>query len=178
MLYCSQLQKGGSYKALKKSVVIAILNFTHFKDDEDFLRCYKIVDQKHNNIMGTLQWHFIELPKFKFVQPQPGAPTNQSNLSFWLDFLKNADKKAEIPQQIPNEIAQAYGLVQSSEFNDDDKREIRERIGLLDIFDQQQMELANYAQLVQSLIGKRVGTEEFSEDEKALLKKLNIEGFK
>jgi len=185
-LYCSQLKRVESYKTLNKAIVIAILNFKQFTNDEDVLRCYKIRDELHNDQMKTLEWYFIELPKFQLVEPQADLASNQGTLNFWLDFLKNADKKTEIPPNVPNEVAQAYGMVERSSFTHEQQEDIRKRLGILNLFEKQEMELEElkgvkdeneiFKQLVQSLLSKRTAVEDLSEDEKQLVKLLKIEG--
>lgn len=82
----ADLLKGDNYREIKKTILICILDFIKFKKDNDYLRDYKIVDEKHSDHYKKYQIFFIELPKIKKLD-------KDSPITFWMEFLKNPDSE-------------------------------------------------------------------------------------
>jgi predicted transposase/invertase (TIGR01784 family) len=63
-LYTSQMQEGMSYRHLRKSITINLLDFTLFRDEESFHTVGKLFSTKtHEALTEDLEIHFVEIPK-------------------------------------------------------------------------------------------------------------------
>lgn len=86
-LFASQLKEGDSYKILKKTISIIILNFSLFKTDDRFWRkCYIKDDPTNTSVSELREIHFPEAAKVK-------GPIKNSQLSMRLAFLRNPYSK-------------------------------------------------------------------------------------
>lgn len=87
-LYTEQLSEGQTFNELKKTITINILDFEYIKVEnyhsvfhlwEDNRKDYKLTD--------VLEIRFIELPKFRRIQPDFSKPLDR-----WLLFLEDSPK--------------------------------------------------------------------------------------
>lgn len=88
-LYTEQLNEGQAFNELKKTITINILDFEYIKVEnyhsvfhlwEDSNKDYKLTD--------VLEIRFIELPKFRKIQPDMSKPLDR-----WLLFLEDSPKE-------------------------------------------------------------------------------------
>ena len=88
-LYTEQLSEGQPFIELKKTITINILDFEYIKVEnyhsvfhlwEDSNKDYKLTD--------VLEIRFIELPKFRKIQPDMSKPLDR-----WLLFLEHSPKE-------------------------------------------------------------------------------------
>ena len=88
-LFTEQLNEGQAFNELKKTITINILDFEYIKVEnyhsvfhlwEDSRKDYKLTD--------VLEIRFIELPKFRKIQPDMSKPIDR-----WLLFLEDSPKE-------------------------------------------------------------------------------------
>ncbi len=103
--YTGQIDTGEMYSKLKKTIVISILDFKYFKDDE---RVHRIIrakdvesDQEYEEL-DCFELHFIELKKFS---KELSALT--STLDRWITFLTKAYEydKGNVPEELSKDPA-------------------------------------------------------------------------
>ncbi|MEB8895389.1 Rpn family recombination-promoting nuclease/putative transposase [Bacillus cereus] len=80
-LYASQMQKGGSYDALRKTITINILNFPVFPEYEAFHTTGKLWDMELQKLLlDDLELHVIEIPKLM-------AQWKEKQVNPWEDYF-------------------------------------------------------------------------------------------
>lgn len=86
-MYANQLEEGQTYKELKKTITINILNF-NFISNERYYNLFHLREE-HSEFVLTdhIEIHFMELPK---LQEQSASLSDK--LVKWLLFLKGVDK--------------------------------------------------------------------------------------
>ena len=123
-----QLQIGEQYTNLKKSIVINLLNFNHYKRnsyhhvsrmkfDKSKENEYVDMGYKDEEELATkkLEMHFIELPKFK--KKNPGV---ENKIEQWLWTIIGEEEKIEMAEKDNKEIKKAIEIVDTMSM---DKRE-------------------------------------------------------
>ena len=105
-IYSNQLKKKDRFHDLKPVIVINLLNFVLFADEEDF-HCPLIISNSNNHKRHChdFETHFIEIPKLnKSCYDLDITPLEQ-----WVLFLKNPQKQHLKELAMRNEdIAKAY----------------------------------------------------------------------
>ena len=95
-LLCLQIQKGGEYGDLKRTVCINILAHSIFKDADtsDYYNAFAIINKHHpNHILTDLfEMYFIELPKWERVRKSE----EMSQLSYWLAYFSSKTTPEEL----------------------------------------------------------------------------------
>lgn len=88
-MYTDQIHEGEDYSVLKKCIHIGILDFTLFKEDEEFYSRFHLwEDNRRRMYTDKLEVHILELPKLsKFEYPK-------TELLEWAHFFA-AEKKEE-----------------------------------------------------------------------------------
>ena len=115
----TQIQKTEDYRALKKSIVIIILNyilykrgsyhhvahmkFEKIKPNEYVDMGYKVEDE---NATEELEMHFIEMPKF--IKKNPGV---EGKLEQWLWLISGREEKIKMAEDKNEEVKKAGILV-------------------------------------------------------------------
>jgi predicted transposase/invertase (TIGR01784 family) len=99
-VFTNQIESGGLYSKLNKTIVISILDFIYFPNDERHHRIFSLRDiETHETCTGLdyMDLHFIELKKFK-----KGLKEIKTTLDRWITFLNNAYKyeKGKIPGEL------------------------------------------------------------------------------
>lgn len=89
-MYTEQIEQGQSYDVLKRCVSISVLDFSLFKDQEDYYSCFHIwEDTRHIPYTDKMEFHVIELPKL------PAECREEGNRIFlWAKFI-DAERKEE-----------------------------------------------------------------------------------
>jgi len=103
--YTGQIDTGEMYSKLKKTIVISILDFKYFKDDERVHRIIRAKDVESNEEYQELdcfELHFIELKKFS---KELSALT--TTLDRWITFLTKAYEyeKGNVPEELSKDPA-------------------------------------------------------------------------
>lgn len=82
------IQKGQNYNEMKQVIIIAILGY-NLLDVEEYMSETKIVLDNHRNyeVIDSLKWYFIELPKFRKANPDMNNKLNQ-----WVAFIDDYDR--------------------------------------------------------------------------------------
>lgn len=94
-LYASQMQKGCSYDALRKTITINILNFSVFPEYETFHTTGKLWDiELQKLLIDDLELHIIEIPKLMAQWKQEQVNPWEDDFVRWLLLLSaNEDTK-------------------------------------------------------------------------------------
>ena len=82
-------KKGTNYEDISQIIMINILGFK-LLEVEDYISETAIVLNKHRDyeILTGIKWYFIELPKFREIQPDMNEKINQ-----WLAFIDDNNKE-------------------------------------------------------------------------------------
>ena len=85
-----ETDRGTDYKDINQVIMINILDYELFGFDE-YISETKVVLDKHREyeVMNGIKWYFIELPKFRRMNPNLNKKLNQ-----WLVLLDDYDKEA------------------------------------------------------------------------------------
>ncbi len=104
--YSSQIKKGEDYKKLKPVFFIGILDF-EISQNPNYLTRHKITDlETQENVIGDIEFNFIELPKFNKKENELKSIIEQ-----WIYFIKNAENLAVVPTSIKDKgLKSAYDI--------------------------------------------------------------------
>ena len=119
--YTSDFKQGQSYKELKRTVCINILNFNLF-DDDQFWGIGKLYDIKREAVISEdLEIQFIELNKMNHIDAS-------SPITFWIEFFKDpySDASQEIYTLVP-EILDAKSVFDRAIADDETRKKILQR---------------------------------------------------
>ena len=85
----SSQEKVTNYEDISQIIMINILGFK-LLEVEDYISETAIVLNKHRDyeILTGIKWYFIELPKFREIQPDMNEKINQ-----WLAFIDDNNKE-------------------------------------------------------------------------------------
>ncbi len=93
--YSSQIERGDLFEKLNPTFFIGILDFVVTKNT-DYISRHKIIDiVTGENFIKDIEFHFIELPKFKKTENQLTSIIEQ-----WVYFIKNAEDLVLIPESV------------------------------------------------------------------------------
>ena len=117
--YTNQLEQSGKYYTLKKTIIISMLDFDYFDNDEKYHRTMVIKDRDTGEIypqVDYLEMHFVELQKFN-----KDISHLDTSLDRWITFLTKAYEfeKGSIPKEFDNfpEIKKAINVLDTIYFN-------------------------------------------------------------
>ena len=97
-LMSEQLYTEKTYSALKKVVVISILDYYLFKESKQYHNIFYLKEKNNNSVLSDLvTFHYIELPKFEKEN------NIDTKLSEWLNFINGKDKE-KISMAIKNNV--------------------------------------------------------------------------
>ncbi|PEV72075.1 Rpn family recombination-promoting nuclease/putative transposase, partial [Bacillus cereus] len=103
-LYASQMQKGGSYDALRKTITINILNFPVFSEYETFHTTGKLWDiELQKLLVDDLELHVIEIPKLMAQWKEEQVNPWEDSFVRWL-LLLSANEDTQLTHTL-EEIA-------------------------------------------------------------------------
>ena len=82
-----ETKRGTEYKDIKQVILINILNYEMLGFDEYISEMVTVLD-KHRDyeVIKGIKWYFIELPKFRKINPDMNEKLNQ-----WLAFIDDYD---------------------------------------------------------------------------------------
>jgi len=125
-LYSEQIERGGDYTQLTRTVAISILDFTLFPQVQSLHTRFRFREPEHGlELSDILEIHYIELSKFRRDQPLVTL------LEKWLHALKFAEYYGvgleELPESIQaeEEIVMAFDAMNNA-YATDDVRELIE----------------------------------------------------
>ncbi len=103
-LYASQMQKGSSYDALRKTITINILNFPVFPEYETFHTTGKLWDMELQKLLlDDLELHVIEIPKLMAQWKEEQVNPWEDSFVRWL-LLLSANEDSQLTHTL-EEIA-------------------------------------------------------------------------
>ncbi|MEB8763159.1 Rpn family recombination-promoting nuclease/putative transposase [Bacillus cereus] len=109
-LYASQMQKGGSYDALRKTITINILNFPVFPEYEAFHTTGKLWDMELQKLLlDDLELHVIEIPKLMAQWKEKQVNPWEDSFLRWL-LLLSANEDTQFTHTL-EEIAMNRDLI-------------------------------------------------------------------
>jgi predicted transposase/invertase (TIGR01784 family) len=104
-LYASQMQKGGSYDALRKTITINILNFPVFPEYETFRTTGKLWDiELQKLLIDDLELHIIEIPKLMAQWKEEQVNPWEDDFVRWL-LLLSANEDTQLTHTLEEIIA-------------------------------------------------------------------------
>ena len=86
-----EVRRGTDYEDIEKIIMISILGYNMFEEyDDEYIHKTAIVLDKHRNhkVIDSIEWWFIELPKFRKIRPDMNQKINQ-----WIAFIDDEDKE-------------------------------------------------------------------------------------
>lgn len=115
-LYCGQMSQGMHYEDLKPAIVINVLTFNYFEEDE-YHNIFQISNRKSHRLLNDdLQMHFLELKKWSDLSRKA-----RNRLERWLLFISdnNPEELEEVAMLNPaiNSAMEAERLFSASEEN-------------------------------------------------------------
>ena len=99
MMHCGQLERGGAYSRVMRTICINILAFDLLKNEGNFRNSYSIRnDDSGNKLCHDLTIIYLETKKYLMA---PGVPTNK--LERWMAYLagKEGEEMNEIARREP-----------------------------------------------------------------------------
>jgi len=107
-LFTSQLKQGYSYGDLKKTISIAITDFTLFPDEKPLHNIFRLLNVKsHKELSGIMEYHFLELPKYKEDKKL------EEIINKWLYAIKNGEKYINDPDKLPDTIKKEASIMRA-----------------------------------------------------------------
>jgi predicted transposase/invertase (TIGR01784 family) len=98
-LYTSQLEESESFKNIRKTISISIINFILLCEEEDLHNIYRYGNIKSGNELTDLkEMHFIELPKFD----KGKSRIQMTKFEKWLYALKFGEHHKDDPDTLPD----------------------------------------------------------------------------
>ena len=84
-----ETKRGTEYKDIKQVILINILNYEMLGFDEYISETVTVLDKhREYEVIKGIKWYFIELPKFRKINPNMNEKLNQ-----WIAFLDDYDKE-------------------------------------------------------------------------------------
>ena len=93
--YTSQIKRGDDYRKLQPAIFIGILDFSHTANPHYHSRNLVLDVETGQNTVKNIEFHFIELPKFKKQLSELVTLTDK-----WVYFIKNAENIDVIPNDV------------------------------------------------------------------------------
>ena len=110
-----QLKAGDEYKQLVPVIFVGVLGFDLNKEEKEALSHHAILNLKTGRcLLRHLQFHFIELEKFKKTLNQITTIVDQ-----WIYFMKHANTLETIPAQLRSkDFTEAFHVLESAQWSD------------------------------------------------------------
>jgi len=84
----TETKRGTEYKDIKQVILINILNYEMLGFDEYISETVTVLDKhREYEVIKGIKWYFIELPKFRKINPDMNEKLNQ-----WLAFIDDYDR--------------------------------------------------------------------------------------
>jgi len=109
-----QLKKGEEYKEIMPVIFVGVLDFKLFKEHSNYLSHHALLDlETFKCDLRKLEYHFIELPKFKKTLEQL-----DTILDKWIYFLKNAGSLRTIPASFQEPVLkEAFDVLEQANWS-------------------------------------------------------------
>ena len=131
-LYAGQLEQAGNYLHLKPVTLLSLLNHTIFPRGVNYLSFHHTIEQEtHISYLSDMSYAFIELPKFSKTIHDLKTPEDH-----WIYAMKHAEVMREAPLGAPEEVRQAYDILEKHTWTRDERLAYEQaKIGLMDDLD-------------------------------------------
>jgi predicted transposase/invertase (TIGR01784 family) len=107
-LYVSQLKQSQSYGDLKKTISIAITDFTLFPNEKELHNIFRLLNVKsYMELSGIIEYHFLELPKYRENRKI------EEIINKWLYAIKNAENYINEPDKLPDTIKKEASIMRA-----------------------------------------------------------------
>jgi predicted transposase/invertase (TIGR01784 family) len=131
-LYAGQLSSAGNYLQLKPVTLLSLLNHSVFPNEVSYLSFHQNIEQETKmSYLNDMSYAFVELPKFTKTQ---GELTTDED--YWIYMMKHAEQMKEAPQTAPEEVKQAYDILEKHKWTTQERLAYEQaKIGLMDDLD-------------------------------------------
>jgi predicted transposase/invertase (TIGR01784 family) len=134
-LYTEQLQEGDSYKNLKKTIGIHILNFNCILESEKYHNLFQLKEIENGiHYFTDIELHTIELKKFNNNPSEDKTSLLlkiRNSLDMWVAFLTRHDllKVDALPQDLDSKpLVKAYNVLNSINFSPEEREFYESRL--------------------------------------------------
>ena len=164
-LFVGQLENAEDYLTLRPVTMLSFLNHSIFPREVRYLSFHHNIERETGvSYLDDISYAFVELPKFnKKLEELETAE------DYWIFMMKEATHSREAPAHAPEEVKQAYGILEKHTWTRAERLAYEQaKIGLMD--DQEAIRTAKEE-------GKAEGREEGREEEKKnMARKMIIKG--
>ncbi|QQR49122.1 Rpn family recombination-promoting nuclease/putative transposase [bacterium] len=113
-----QLEKRTPYADLVPVIFVGVLDFSLFKDNQDYLSHHLIMNNKTGiRTLRHLEWHFVELKKFTKTLEEL-----ETQLEKWTYLLKHAHEMSQVPatMKTDQELVTAFDVLEQHHWTEAD----------------------------------------------------------
>jgi len=131
-LYSGQLETADDYLELKPVTLLSLLNHSIFPGEVGYLSFHHNIEKETRvSYLNDMSYVFIELPKF--TKELKDLKTAED---YWIFTMKNASQMHNVPQGAPEEIKQAYEILERHNWTRWERLAYEQaKIGLMDDLD-------------------------------------------
>ena len=131
-LYAEQLAKTENYLQLKPVTLLSLLNHSIFPKEIKYLSFHQNIEKETQvSYLNDMSYAFVELPKF--VKTLEELETTED---YWIYMMKHAPEMKEAPQDAPEEVKQAYHILEKHTWTSQERLAYEQaKIGLMDDLD-------------------------------------------
>ncbi|NNJ84826.1 MAG: Rpn family recombination-promoting nuclease/putative transposase [Gammaproteobacteria bacterium] len=113
--YAVQLSAGENYNLLNPVIALTLTDFVMFEDDR-LRHDFKLLEkQDFTEYSDDIELVFFELPKFGNALHELETPQDK-----WLYFIKNAGTLALVPENMEDELAKAFAIINEANMTQDE----------------------------------------------------------
>ena len=107
-VFVGQLESADSYLNLKPVTMLSLLNHSIFPRDVKYLSFHHNIERETGvSYLDDISYAFVELPKFN--KKLKDCETAED---YWIFMMKEATHLSEAPAHAPEEVKQAYGILE------------------------------------------------------------------
>ncbi len=128
-VFAGQLETADNYLTLKPVTMLSILNHIIFPSDVGYVSFHHNIERETKvSYLNDMSYAFVELPKFN--KKEEDLKTTED---YWIFMMKEATHLREIPQHAPEEVKQAYAILEKHTWTRSERLAYEQaRIGLMD----------------------------------------------
>lgn len=131
-LYAGQLASSRDYLQLRPVTLLSLLNHDVFPREVNYLSFHQNIEQQtQTSYLNDMSYAFVELPKFTKTLDE--LITDED---YWIYMMKHAEQMREAPKAAPEEVKQAYDILERHTWTTDERLAYEQaKIGLMDDLD-------------------------------------------
>ena len=131
-LYSGQLEIADDYLELKPVTLISLLDHAIFPQEVGYLSFHHNIEKETQvSYLNDMSYVFIELPKFTKELNELKSPED-----YWIFTMKNAIHMRDVPSGAPEEVKQAYGILEKHTWTREERLAYEKaKIALMDDLD-------------------------------------------